>query len=704
MAFLLLLCSTTNNGLFSLLPVAEASTFMDAATLRSLGMSPQEIDSLLGDNGNDDDGDDDEEEEGLWALENAGEVIDSDSYEEYDTDDYDDDGTEVETMDAILDNEEEGEDVFFMPEEAIEDDFDTDVDMGQAELESEYESEESADDELESQSQSQQKGGDGEWWKDPFASFGKDGNDNVSQENENNVENDNDNYDSDGDVDHEEQEEKEDLNKISEEENVMDMNVDDVQDDPDEVLGLGKEDFIDIEDDDEYEEYDEYDSDDVDAEADIDADVNGDVEADVGAEADIDADVNGDVEADVGVDANLGADVGAVDDDVEKGDLGADVGFIDDDVEKGTNSDVENDAAAAGENDKIEKQSESELEPPVLETAPDDPITEEKVPSPKATRQSQSKTIAIENTTEEPDQGQGQGQGLLTNLRTAPSSTSIPVIALPMVLPAIGKALIHSPVAVQIFALGAVGNIAFQRLGWMKWTRRKGKKTRGEAGGSPSTAGTTIDVTTVGNVNSVEEMYEVDSEFDESEYVEEDYGGFGRPRSRRSGGGSAASSAGASVNTSARQEYENYSDEDDSGDGEEEVVQELAPKRKQKEMKKNNGGKRSFWGGRKGKADGEGISSAASSSDILYSTESDKPSSTVTTAGAKKQFSLFRGRQTLELEVSRLHDQVEALTQRARASETVRAQLESDCDTAMHQVSFTNYYSNWVVDDCTTLT
>ena len=48
-------------------------------------------------------------------------------------------------------------------------------------------------------------------------------------------------------------------------------------------------------------------------------------------------------------------------------------------------------------------------------------------------------------------------------------------------------------------------------------------------------------MTTVGNVNTVEEMYGVDSEFDESEqawseYVEEDYGGFGRPRSRRSGG------------------------------------------------------------------------------------------------------------------------------------------------------------------------
>ena len=711
MAFFLLLCSTSNtntnnNSYFSFLPVAEASTSMDAATLRSLGMSPQEIDSLLGEKGNDDD--DNVEEEGLWALENADEAIDSDSYEEYDdTDDYEDDVTEVEAMDAILNNEEEGEDLFLMPEEAIEDEFDTDVAMEQSELDSEFESEESADDQLElqSESQSQQKGEEGEWWKDPFARFGKDSEDDANQEYNKDVDN-----ESDVDVDDEEQEEKEDLNKIAEE-NFMDMNVDepeeleidgdDIQEDPNEILGLEEEDVIDIGDDDEYEDYDAYDSDDVDAEAGIDTDVNDDIEANV----------------DVDADANLGADVGSIDDDVEE-----DASL--DDVEEDANSDAENDAASAGENDEIEEQSESELEPPVLDTAPDDPITaisEEKVSSPKADLQRKSKTIANRKTStnkkslvppkEEP--GRGKGQGQLTNLRKTPSPPSIPVGALPMVLPAIGKTLMQSPVAVQIFALGAVGNIAFQRLGWMNWTRKgKGKKARGEDGGSSSdyssTAGTTIDMTTVGNVNSAEEMYEVDSEFDESDYVEENYGGFGRPRSRRSGGGSAASSAGASVsssvNTSARQEYENYSDEDESGDWEEEVVPEHAPKRKQKETKKKNGGKRSFWGRRKGKADGERMGSAASGSDTVYSTELDEASTIVTTAGAKKQFSLFRGRQTMELEVSKLHDQVEALTQRARASESVREQLESDCDTAMHQVSFTKCYSNCLVDDCTVLT
>ena len=689
MVFLLLLCSTTstntdgNNGLFSFLPVAEASTSMDAATLRSLGMSPQEIDSLLGEKGNDyddddddDDDDDGEEEEGLWTMENVDEFIDSDSYEEYDdTDDYEDDVTEVETetMNAIFDYEEEGEEhMFFLPEEAIADEFDTDVAMEESELESEFESEDSADDqvELQPESQSQHEGGEGEWWKDPFARFGNDGEDNANQDKDKDVENESDvDVDVDVEVDDEEQEETEDLNKMAEE-NFMDMHMDepeeleidgdDIQVDPDEILGLDEEAFIDIGDDDEYEDYDAYDSDDVDA------------------------------------DANIGADIG----------------FVDDDVKEDANSDAENDAASAGENDKIEEESESELEPPVLDTAPDDPITaisEDKVSSPKADLQTQSKTIANEKTStneeslvspkEEP--GRGKGQGQLTNLRTTSSPPSIPVGALPMVLPAIGKTLMQSPVAVQIFALGAVGNIAFQRLGWMNWTRKgKGEKARGENGGSSSdyssTAGTTIDMTTVGNVNSAEEIYEVDSDFDESDYVEENYGGFGRPRSRRSGGGSAASSAGASVsssvNASARQEYENYSDEDESGDWEEEVVPEHAPKRKQKETKKNNGGKRSFWGRRKGKADGERMGRAASGSDTVYSTESDEGSTIVTTAGAKKQFSLFRGRQTMELEVSKLHDQVEALTQRARASESVCEQLESDCDTATHQVSFTKCY------------
>jgi len=78
--------------------------------------------------------------------------------------------------------------------------------------------------------------------------------------------------------------------------------------------------------------------------------------------------------------------------------LSADVGSIDDDVEEGANSDAEDYAAGAGENDKIAEESKSELGSPVLDTAPgDDPVTEEEVSTPKTNQLTQSNTISNQN-------------------------------------------------------------------------------------------------------------------------------------------------------------------------------------------------------------------------------------------------------------------------------------------------------------------
>jgi hypothetical protein len=243
-----------------------------------------------------------------------------------------------------------------------------------------------------------------------------------------------------------------------------------------------------------------------------------------------------------------------------------------------------------------------------------------------------------------------------------------------MLLPAIGKTLIHSPIAVQIFAAGALGNIAFQRLG----RTRRSKANRDGGSALSSASRTTIDTSSVGN--AVEEFYEVDSDFDESEYVEEDYGGrggFGRPSPKR--------------RNRATQDYESYSDDDhDDGDGdgddsnddasvdmEEERAAQVSSKRRKNKGKKKQG---SLWGGRNDR------SAASNKSERFHSTPSDN-SAGAKFASAKKQFQFFgRGKQTLVLEVSRLHDQVENLTKHAVTADNTRQQLESDCDTAVQQV------------------
>lgn len=223
------------------------------------------------------------------------------------------------------------------------------------------------------------------------------------------------------------------------------------------------------------------------------------------------------------------------------------------------------------------------------------------------------------------------------------TNSTIPLV----LLPKIGQVIGQSPIAVQLFAIGAIGNIAFNVLGFNK--NKKDDDDRFDA--------------TASDMNTGNDVYEVVSDYEDAGYfddMEEDYGGgFGRPSAFK-------------PKTSDITTEESIGDESAEN---KEVKQKKVSKEKPVKKKKE---RRGFWGRRRKSND---------SSSQTY-TPSTKEAETPTSSNKMQFPPIFRGKESLRYELSQMHEQVQALTARALTAESAREQLESDCDTAMYQVRY----------------
>eukprot|EP00557_Chaetoceros_sp_GSL56_P013251 CAMPEP_0176483220 /NCGR_PEP_ID=MMETSP0200_2-20121128/3803_1 /TAXON_ID=947934 /ORGANISM="Chaetoceros sp., Strain GSL56" /LENGTH=762 /DNA_ID=CAMNT_0017879609 /DNA_START=86 /DNA_END=2374 /DNA_ORIENTATION=- len=282
---------------------------------------------------------------------------------------------------------------------------------------------------------------------------------------------------------------------------------------------------------------------------------------------------------------------------------------------------------------------------------------------------------------------------------TVPSS-SLPI----MLLPKLGQTLIHSPIAVQIFAAGTLGNFALNRLGYRRkkkrMSMRKSKGDDGEGDGNSLYDSTIVGSasTTHSSANDRSNLYEVYSDDDsdvvnddeeeeeeegvEEEEEEENVGGvFGRPRTTR--------------NYSNVKDFDNL-EKDDTYDvtihsREDTADLSRATNNKERTSEKNNHIFK-LWKGKR------------SMDENSQSEENVRPKP------ATRKLAFFKGRKTLESEISRLTVEVDNLLKRAVDAESARDQFENDCDIAMHElrevrkefeeVSKTNIYlKNQLVDN-----
>jgi hypothetical protein len=369
------------------LPFAAASTptptTMDADTLRSLGMSTSEIESLLFEQAG---GNEKEPGESILGYENDDDLgIDADENEDYDEydeyDEYDHDDANVRVAQVFED-----------------DDFQLDVEEVGNNL-----------DDVDQEDENDQ------WWENPL--------DRVDSDNDsdNDAEDEYEYYDNDDDDEADEVEKIDDLSQV---EAVAEQEPVDGS-----VNGLQPGDDLE----DEYDEYDEYDD-----------------------EYDDDHDDNHD-DHDVGLD-----------------DIGGNV--VNDEEKEETIATEENEDLSNVVNDEEKKETKSTEENEDLPTLPEPPSRSQAL----KTRSSQGVAAAASS-------------------------------ALPVLLPKIGRTLIQSPVAVQIFALGTVGNFAIHRMGLMK----KLKKRKGNAEGGDSAKDKNL-----GDDDSGD--YGVNSYFEESDYMDLD--------------------------------------------------------------------------------------------------------------------------------------------------------------------------------------
>ncbi len=218
--------------------------------------------------------------------------------------------------------------------------------------------------------------------------------------------------------------------------------------------------------------------------------------------------------------------------------------------------------------------------------------------------------------------------------------------ALPILLPKIGRSLIGSPVAVQLFALASVGNIAFQHMGALKRKRK-------DSSGMPSSSSTVVETT------ATDEAFDAaaDLDYEESDYVEDVEGyGFGRPRPQR-------------------RPQRQIQDDEGGLDDLIEVVEE--PK------KKNKRGLGGFGLGKRHRKPKKGDSDITIVDTSATSTVAEVP---VVPKKRGMGFGLM-GRNSLEHEFDKALKEIEELKIRAKKAEDTRDQLEIDCDSAMHQVS-----------------
>ncbi len=226
--------------------------------------------------------------------------------------------------------------------------------------------------------------------------------------------------------------------------------------------------------------------------------------------------------------------------------------------------------------------------------------------------------------------------------------------AIPRLLPKIGRSLIGSPVAVQVFAVASVGNIVLQHMGALK--RKRKDPAVSLSSSSRRTRPIVVDTTTT---TTADEAFDTaaDLDYEESDYVEDVEGyGFGRPRPQR---------------RPQRQM------EEEEGGGEDLIENLDEPK------KKNINGLGRFGWGKLHRKTGK------SESDITIVDTSVTSTVTEVPAIPKKRgigFGLM-GRNSLEQEFDKALKEIEVLKVRAKRAEDTRDQLEIDCDSAMHQVS-----------------
>jgi len=248
-----------------------------------------------------------------------------------------------------------------------------------------------------------------------------------------------------------------------------------------------------------------------------------------------------------------------------------------------------------------------------------------------------------------------------------------------MLLPKLGKALIHSPIAVQLFAAGTLGNIAWAQLGWGKRKRVRRSKTAGDDTENASESAA-IDSAITSNSNNLDDnIYEIQSsDFEESDYDHEDeVGGFGRPIAH------SLYNSRSSLNNIIQEDVTRASetvggrdmvDEDFSSvNAGEEPKQDQFYSLKNKDRQLHIWGQRRMMGKRKVRYE---RSSSNNHND-------DDPKH-----GGRRHFAFFSGRKALELEVSRLSNEVDNLLRRAVEAESSRDQFENDCDSALQEVRF----------------
>lgn len=267
------------------------------------------------------------------------------------------------------------------------------------------------------------------------------------------------------------------------------------------------------------------------------------------------------------------------------------------------------------------------------------------------------------------------------------SVSSVPSSTLPiMLLPKIGQTLIHSPIAVQIFAAGTLGNIALSQLGWRKRKRMRKLESDEEKNGN-SIVDKMVDTGARSN-NLVDDhnIYEVDSDFEESDFVNDekevdDIGGrFGRPRRIRNY--RSTTKGDENLEQTDTNDGSLHLMREETAEHTSTATQDTSISNKQRKSKKNNR-KLKLWT-RKNRID-ESFGSVHREFDTEIQ-EYARPKPT------KRKLTFFRGRQALESEVSRLNIEVDKLLKRAVEAESVRDQFENDCDIAMHEVRFASIF------------
>ena len=629
------------------IPIVDASSMsnMDADALRSLGMSTDEIESLLVDNQAD-------------AEKASGSILGDGNFDEAESDEYDD-------YDEYDDDDDEDK-IRFMAPDIKEDDLQLEVAGADDELED-------ADDEGDD---------DGQWWKDPFESF--DGEQEEDQDlnfdrNDVDAEYGNDEY-------YDEEEEEEVVEEVEEVEEVE--QTDDFALEQEEVNQMFSDlQLHDDEDDleDEYEEYDVENEEDVDDTEDVqdvqDVQEIDDISTDKQEEQapleteEDEEDIFGEnVEVEQGPD-NLENENEHKDEEFYVSDVGNADNIIDnEEIEKRSPELEEREPYVIPAEEKEPDVIPSEEEQPDLTPAEEkelDVIPAEEEPNATPDEEERKEGISTPRELESPEEKREETRPIQTILPfiTKPEKAKIKkslVTSMPEppsrlkvissqpngraaaaagtvlpILPLIGKTLIHSPIAVQIFALGTFGNFAVHRM-------KKLQKQKSNTDEKESTAET------------ADELFDLDSYFEESEYMDLD--DLSTETSNRQG---------SDDNLDEIEDLASslFDDDEQMGIAKDKA---LDKKKKKSNNKKDKGRQKKDKGKKKKekKAQVENISPEEDSPDLK-----SKPS---------KRRGIFGGQK--ESQLQKLIRDIDALTERADKAESTKDQLEADCFSTTHKV------------------